>query len=265
MNTAQSDAAATFLGFLSNAMMRKQEAKDEFEREQIRAEMQEKALEDREVKRENRAAKKVTGRSDAYHTPGAFGADYRVDKLNAAGETVGMERANPREKQGYDARIAQATEEKRLADEAARIKEEDRQFKRKDTETRTGIMSRNAASNEARAAKSGSRGTEERPERYSKKDALATISSLAYKADDGETWIDVAKRSGVDPEPILRAANKDAPARGPSGRPAGKPVMAQNSPKQEKKDGPPKSGQVVDGYRFLGGDPGDPKNWEQVR
>lgn len=42
-------------------------------------------------------------------------------------------------------------------------------------------------------------------------------------------------------------------------------VPAMDPPVQAAPTGTPRAGMVQDGYRFKGGNPGDPKNWEQVR
>ena len=39
----------------------------------------------------------------------------------------------------------------------------------------------------------------------------------------------------------------------------------EEAPEQQQAPGGPKVGEVMDGYRFLGGDPSDQKNWEEVR
>ena len=43
-----------------------------------------------------------------------------------------------------------------------------------------------------------------------RKEALDAIKALEYRADEGETWKDVAMRGGVDVDSLLEAANRGA-------------------------------------------------------
>ncbi|MFA5340415.1 MAG: hypothetical protein WC332_01435 [Clostridia bacterium] len=45
----------------------------------------------------------------------------------------------------------------------------------------------------------------------------------------------------------------------------GKAIQAQQNKSNTQKTGLPKAGQVVDGYKFKGGNPADKKNWEKVK
>jgi hypothetical protein len=62
----------------------------------------------------------------------------------------------------------------------------------------------------------------------------------------GKTWADLAASWFAGNK--AQAAPTPAPTAAPGGATA-----------------PPKIGDVVQGYKFKGGDPADPKNWEQVQ
>jgi hypothetical protein len=67
-----------------------------------------------------------------------------------------------------------------------------------------------------------------------------------YNAKRNE-YVDIAKRNELNEVDV-----------------AGSPVKLQPSTSANKAPPPPKIGQVVDGYRFKGGNPADPKNYEKV-
>lgn len=65
--------------------------------------------------------------------------------------------------------------------------------------------------------------------------------------DLGKTYGDIATRSGADPRNVVV--------------PYPRVEYERKAPRQ----GPPKAGEVLDGWRFKGGDPSQQQNWEQVQ
>jgi hypothetical protein len=68
-----------------------------------------------------------------------------------------------------------------------------------------------------------------------------------------ETYEDIVRREGGDPQQLYA----DRVSRFGQGQAAPQPSAATPAP--------PQTGEVVDGFRFRGGDPADPNSWERVQ
>lgn len=203
MGAASYDAWAAFGNFMSNAMMRRAEAKDEDERYAIRAELQEKALEQREIAREERAAKRrenTTADRRVFQGDASDGPpELLVEETNEVGNPLRTVPASQREKREFADRSmsnAALTEAERRKQ---RIADEDRMLDRADKNKRTSIAERNAAASELRASRYGIK--EDKTEKpLSRNEALKALSSFRYRSEEGESARAVAKRDGLRDE-----------------------------------------------------------------
>ena len=281
MGAAEYDGMAAGLNFLAQALM----GREQDRREDKRAIAYEAALEKRELAREERALKRQqqtpverrTFQGSADDGP----PELMVDQLNSIGESVGQQPASQREKQDYAANATASAQALQAQRDKMRIDEEDRQFNRQDKETRTGIASRNAAASERRAsavearanrpAGSAPRASKD-PKDLSRKEALDVIKAFEYRAGGGESWRDVMKRGGGDPDSISAIAYpKEKAQAGAVERfgnavgdtfksvadrfaQKGAPVMAKNRPKESKPDQEKQSAPYPEGTKLKGKD-----------
>lgn len=207
MGAASYDGMAAGLDFFAKVMMGRQDMKD-YEKRQALAEA---AQEEREIKRETRAAareearaKLPSARSGPYKGVGADGPSYMVDRLNSMGEVVDTVPASARE-------ARQSEQDERSANFLAARADEDRERKwQVDSKKADAAMikaQRPAAVREpAKPVSDGS---------LSIKDANAEASrlqGLAQKAvgEDGVAvdWRDYGRSQGYDVDGIIRAMNK---------------------------------------------------------
>jgi hypothetical protein len=290
---ASDDALAAGLEMFAQYMMNRQAKKEDRKSRQEDSDAYEKALEAREMKREERAERKraqTPVERRVYQGPQDQGPpELRVDELNAIGESVGDKSASSREKQDFASSQQVAALAREQDREKKRREDEDREFDRKDKETRTKIASRNADSSARRAAASEESARSKKPppalgddKPITTKDALTAIDRYRNTLTDedvaaGKKWQDKAREDGVDPTGLLREANRGTLSAGPGGRGQGhkkvEPALGKKAdkPKEAKKDegsfGIIKAGYIdkEEGMQFIGGDPNDPKNWKPVK
>lgn len=217
MGAAAYDAWAAFGNFMSNAMMRRAEAKDDDERYAVRAEMAEKAAEAREIAREERAARRrenTTAERRVYQGDASDGPpELMAEELNEVGNPLRTGPASQREKQEFADRSRNEAVLTAAEREKQRIADEDRTLDRADKNKRTSIAERNAAASELRASRTGV--TEDKTEKpLSRNEALKALSSFRYRADEGENARSVAKRDGLsdeDYDDLVRIAGSGKP------------------------------------------------------
>jgi len=195
------DAGAAALDAFAKFMMNRQLKKEDRAARQEENAAHELALEERERRAEERAIKRrettpvarKTYQGDASSGP----PELMIEEVNDSGAAI---------------RSAPASHKIRFA-------EEDREFKRGDMSKRTGIAERNADSSARRAAaaeaKASATGKEKEERPITRNEALKALSSLRYRAQEGESARAVAVRDGVDYDSLTEAANRGAKEKEP--------------------------------------------------
>lgn len=175
------------------------------------------ALEKRRIAEEERVEKKTqetpVRRSSVYKGVGEDGPGFRVDRLNARGDVVDTQDANPRERGDYEETLSAREKQAKADQEKARMDAEDRDLNRRDKESGMSARSIRAQAAKLRAERTGL--SEEKSEKeLTRNEALKALSSFRYRAEEGGNARDVAKRDGLtddDYDDLVRLAGSGKP------------------------------------------------------